>query len=295
MKYEYVTSAQCAEQATLLKEGLHYFGISANPTSDVGRMIAALEWMGSFAAETVQPDTAFKANRKRALRAFPLYEQALRIARTITWARTVPGARDKVLHLRKRLNRLETQDERAQDYLFELEIAERLVAQGHAITVEEPDVVLHVRDSDKLGLACKRPRNVRQLRERVKEAADQVTAQPFPGVVVIGVEPLFHRSGDRQRPTVTYLGDPSMVASAAYDILDAAMMRSRIEIAAAFSQGVAGILFCGIVTGWARRVVGDQDAYHFQWIHRALSHPDALGLADVLEARLFPDSMPSDG
>ena len=289
MKYEYVRSAQCAAQARLLKEGLDYFGIKVNPTSDVGRMIAALEWMGSFPAETAQPDSAFTTDRKRALGAFPLYEQALRIASTLTWARTVPGAREKVLHLKKRLNRLETQDEQAQDYLFELEIAERLVAQGHAITFEEPDVVLHVKDGDKLGLACKRPRNVRQLRERVKEAADQVTAQPFPGVIVIGVEPLFHKSGDRQRPTVVYLGDPPMVARAAYDLLDAAMMRSRKEIAAAFGQGVGGILFCGIVTGWARRVVGDSSAYHFQWIHRALSHPDALGLVEVLEARLFPD------
>lgn len=131
-----MTSAQCATQAALLKEGLGYFGIKVNATSDVGRMIAALEWMGSFPPEAVQPDTAFTADRKRALQAFPLYEQALRIARAVTWARTVPGAREKVLHLKKRVNRLETQDEQAQDYFFELEIAERLVRQGHAITFE---------------------------------------------------------------------------------------------------------------------------------------------------------------
>lgn len=294
MQYERITSAQCAAQATTLKDALDYFGIKVNPTSDVGRMIASLEWMGSFPPETVQPDAAFASNRNRALRAFPLYEQALRVAGAITWARTVPGAREKVLHLKKRLNRLETQDEQAQDYLFELEIAERLVAQGHTVTFEEPDVVLHVKSGDRLGLACKRPRNLRQLRERIKEAADQVKAQPFQGVIVIGVEPLFHKSGDPQRPTVTYLGDPPMVASAAYDLLDAAMLRAHREIATAFAQGVAGMLFCGIVTGWARQIVGPHSAYHYQWIHRAQSHPDALGLAEVLEARLFPDSTSRD-
>ena len=45
-----------------------------------------------------------------------------------------------MLHLKKRLNRLETQDEQAQDYLFELEVAERLVRQGHGISFEEPDM-----------------------------------------------------------------------------------------------------------------------------------------------------------
>lgn len=293
MKYEQVTSDQCATHAALLKDGLAYFGIEANPTSDIGRMIGALQWMGSFPADAAQPDTAFAADQKRALRSFPLYEQAFRIARAVAWARTIPGARAKMPFLKKRINRLETQEERAQDYLFELEIAERLVRQGHAITFEEPDIVLRTEAGEQLGLACKRPRNVRQLRERIAEAADQVTAQSFQGVIVVGVEPLFHKSEDPKRPTVLYLGDPPMVAAAAGDLLDGAIARARPEIIAAFRQGVAGILFCGIVTGWARQVLGDRSAYHFQWIHKALSHPDALGLAEVLERRLFPDTTPA--
>jgi hypothetical protein len=292
MKYEYVRSDECASQAALLREGLAYFGIEVNPTSDVARMIEALEWLGSFPPDAVQPDTAFAADQKRALRAFPLYEQALRIARALAWARTIPGAREKMRFLKKRLNRLETQDERAQDYLFELEIAERLARQGHALTFAEPDIVLETSGGEKLGLACKRPRNVRQMRERLKEASVQITSRSFPGVIVIGVELLFHKSSDRQRPTILYLGDPPMVAMAAYDILEGAVRRARPEITAAFERGVEGILFCGIVTGWARKVVGDRSAYHFQWIHKALSHPGALGLAEVLEAHLFPDSKP---
>ena len=71
-------------------------------------------------------------------------------------------------------------------------------------------------------------------------------------------------------------------------ILDDAIESARLEIIAALAKGAAGILFCGVATGWARGVSRGRDAYHVQWIHRAISHPDAHNLADVLEAKLFP-------
>ena len=189
---------------------------------------------------------------------------------------------------KKRLNRLNTQEEQAQDFLFELEIAARLAGLSLAVTFDEPDIVLHTSEGERLGLACKRPRNAKRHRKRLPEAAVQVTARSYQGVVVIGVEPLFHRSGDQERPTITYLGDGPMVKAEAYRILDEAIYSAAKEIDAALNHGVAGVLFRGVVTGWARRVAEGRDAYHSQWIHRAISHPDALGLADVLESRLFP-------
>ncbi len=144
-----------------------------------------------------------------------LYEQAIRIAQAVALAQGIPGARERVVKLKKRLNRLTTQDEQAQDFLFELEVGARFTRLGLAITFDEPDIVLHSSDGHRLGLACKRPRNVRRLRERLGEAADQITAGIDQGVIVIGVEPLFHRSNDPQRPTVTYLGDPAMVRAEA--------------------------------------------------------------------------------
>lgn len=251
-------------------------------------MIAELEWLGTFPADAPQPDAAWAENPTRAKVAFPLYEQAIRIAQAVALTGGIPGARERVLKLRKRLDRLMSQDEQAQDFLFELEVGARFTRLGLTITFDEPDIVLHSSDGHRLGLACKRPRNVARLRERLGEAAAQITAGADQGVIVIGVEPLFHRSNDPERPTITYLGDLWMVRAEANRILDAAIESASLEIVAALSKGVAGILFCGVVTGWARQVEAGRDAYHYQWIHRAFSHPDALNLADVLEAKLFP-------
>jgi hypothetical protein len=247
-----------------------------------------LEWLGTFPSDAPQPDAAWAANPARARIAFPLYEQAIRVAQAVSLARGIPGARERVVKLKKRLNRLMTQEEQAQDFLFELEIGARLTRLGLTITFDEPDIVLHANDGSRLGLACKRPRNVPRLRQRLTEAAAQITVGTDQGVIVIGVEPLFHRSNDPQRPTITYLGDPSMVKAEANQILDNALESATQEIVSVLANGVAGILFCGVATGWARQVAEGRDAYHYQWIHRAISHPDALDLAAVLEAKLFP-------
>lgn len=289
MKYTQLKASDCAHWAIVLKEGFREFGVTVHPTSDIGLMIAALEWLGAFPLDVPQPDTAWAANPTRTRNAFPLYEQAIRIAEAVSFARGILGARERVDKLRKRLNRLTTQDEQAQDFLFELEIGARFTRLGFTITFDEPDIVLHSSEGHRLGLACKRPRNARRLRERLGEAAIQITAGADQGVIVIGAEPLFHRSNDAQRPTITYLGDPDMVRLEAYRILDDAIESAQVEIVAALDKGVAGILFCGVATGWARGVYEGRDAYHVQWIHRAISHPDALNLADVLEAKLFTD------
>lgn len=48
------------------------------------------------------------------------------------------------------------------------------------------------------------------------------------------------------------------------------------------------------MTGWVKNVQPGRDAYHFQWIHRSLSHPDALGVAGAIERRLFPGATVTD-
>jgi hypothetical protein len=136
-----------------------------------------------------------------------------------------------------------SQDEQAQDFLFELEIGARLTRLGLTISFDEPDIVLFASDGSRLGLACKRPRNVPRLRERLTEAAAQITAGTDHGLIVIGVEPLFHRSNDPERPTITYLGGPSMVRAEANQILDNALESATQEIISALANGVAGILF----------------------------------------------------
>lgn len=237
MDFEQVTAERCASWALLLKHGLAHFGVSVNPTSDVGRMIEALEWLGSFPPDAPQPEAAAAVDRARALRAYPLYEQAIRIAHALTLTRDVPGAEKLAARLRKRVNRLVSQNEQAQDFLFELELGGRFVAQGLTITFEEPDIVLHA-EGHRFGIACKRPRNSDRMRERIREAADQIVSRPEQGVIAVGVEALFHHSGDAKRPTVVYLGDPSMLEAEGNRRLDGAIMTALPAIRTAFDAGV---------------------------------------------------------
>lgn len=289
LEFEQLTSARCAAQAALFRQGLANFSVSVTPTSDVGRMIAALEWMGSFPPDSPQPDTAWAADRERAKRSFPLVEQATRIAQALVTTRDVPGADKLAAKLRKKLDRLISQDEQAQDFLFELELGARCVAHGLSIEFDEPDIVVRLSDGDRFGIACKRPRNVARMRERIREATRQVQSGSQLGIIAIGIEPLFHHSGDIARPTIVYRADSAMARSEANGILDRAVMAAIPDIRSAFDDGVAGILFCGVITGWAKEVQPGRDAYHSQWIHRSISHPNAEGVAAAVEKRLFED------
>jgi hypothetical protein len=169
VKYTQVTASECAEWATVLRDALRACDVTVHPRSDVGQMIAELEWLGTFPPTASQPDAAWAENPARARIAFPLYEQAVRVAQAVALTQGIPGARERVMKLKKRLNRLTTQDEPAQDFLFELEMGARFTRLGLTITFDEPDIVLHSSEGYRLGLACKRPRNVRRLRERLGE------------------------------------------------------------------------------------------------------------------------------
>lgn len=254
-------------------------------------MLAALEWMGSFSPDSPQPDTAWAADGERAKRSFPLYEQAIRITHALTVTRDAKGADKLAAKLRKRVDRLVSQDEQAQDFLFELELGARCVSHGFTISFDEPDILIHTADAPKFGIACKRPRNAARMRERIHDAIHQIISMPSEqaGIIAIGIEPLFHHSGDTTRPTVLYRGDLAMLKHEAHKMLDEAVLGATPEIQSAFDAGVAGFLFCGVITGWAKDVLPGRDAYHFQWIHRSISHADAMGVADLLEQHLFSE------
>lgn len=189
-----VRAEDCAVLASLLSGALARMGVKVNRTSDISRMLSALEWLGSFPPTAPQPDTAYKQDRKRAVEAAVLFEQASRLAAVITLAEGIPGGVQIVRKLKKRIDRMKTQDEPAQDFFFELDIAQRLYKRGFSVAFEEPDIVLGV--EDKVGLACKRPRRFERLRQRIEEGSEQVERSQLPGFVVVGLEALFHKSGD---------------------------------------------------------------------------------------------------
>lgn len=294
-RYVRVTAAECATHARILRDALAEFGVSPNPTSDLGEMLAALEWLGSFPPDAFQPDAAGQADRKRSFKTFVLYEQAKRTAMAVAWAHGIPGSEKIVKRLRKRLNRLETQDAEALDYFFELDVAHRLFKRGVPVSfgdpdLREPDLVLGSAPL-RFGLECKRPRNIPRMRERIGDAADQVTRSGFPGMIVIGLEAILHTSDDPAKPTVTYLvQSPDELPELVDPIIDQAIAEARPDIEAAFRKGVRGILFCGLVTGIAEHI-GDYAGLIFRWFRRPVSNPQSPEDAALLDERIFGRSL----
>ena len=72
MKYTQVRASDCAHWAIVLKDALREFDVIVHPTSDIGQMIAELEWLGTFPPDAPQPDSAWSTNPARARIAFPL-------------------------------------------------------------------------------------------------------------------------------------------------------------------------------------------------------------------------------
>jgi len=62
--------------------------------------------------------------------------------------------------IEKRIDRIDTQDDQAQDHLFELELTGRLAKwPGLEIELAEPDILIrYPADHPPMALACKRPR-----------------------------------------------------------------------------------------------------------------------------------------
>jgi len=285
--YQRVTAAKCAGFAASMRASLEAFGIAPNPLSDIARMIDEMAWLGSFPPDSLQPDVAYAADATRSLKAFTLIEQAQRMSEILTWAQQIPGSRDPVAKLRSRSNRMVDQDAKALDFLFELDIAYRLTIRGSDVAFEEPDLVIRW-NGFKFGLACKRPRNVQQMRKCIRKAAKQIAAQPYPGFIVIGLEAMLHISGDPVKRTVVYhVPTPGDLALMVDPQIDEWVRRGEPEILKSFAEGVWGILFCGLATGVADSISQGFGGPIYEWFRRARSNPEFPDSAELLEQGIF--------
>jgi len=284
-----LTAGECASVASLLERAVSRFGIRVSAGSDLGRMISEVGWLGAFAEDSPQPETGWRIDKDRTARAFLLVEQAGRLARALTYASDCRGIRTKTRVLKDRLNRLVSLREQAQDAILELEIAGRLVIAGLAVEFREPDLVVKVPGTDlEIAIACKRPRGVPRIRERILDAGRQIRNSHLPGIVLIGTEPAFHgrAAGVRHFKSTTL----EALRRDADQTADLILRTSTREIGHVFdSAPVLGVHFCGIVTGWT----SEPSAYSYAWIRRTLPRLDMPGAARLMnqfDEWLFPET-----
>jgi hypothetical protein len=143
-----LTGSMCAQIADRLRAGLKQLGVTVHPDASIGRMIADAEWLGAFRDGDVCASFNNGIDQRRFATAFLRMEQARRIAELLERCQRVENSDAKLKPwIRKRVDRLETQSETSQDYLFELDIAARLAAWPHlSITMSEPDIQIRMGD-----------------------------------------------------------------------------------------------------------------------------------------------------
>jgi hypothetical protein len=86
---------------------------------------------------------------------------------------------------------------KGRDAQFELFVA-AICQNAHMLPVdrEEPDVTCHV-GGMKFGIAAKRVKNIGNLKERVRKAADQIENARFPGIIALDTDVALNRDNER--------------------------------------------------------------------------------------------------
>lgn len=288
MNIRTISAQECRDVAELLERAIARHEIRCPGGSDLDRMVKACRWMGRFPDDAIQPDAAFAADSEQAKDAFPLFEQARRVASAVTWTEEAPGLTDRMRFLRKRFDRLKTQDSKSQDAIFEIEVAGRLARTGLHVEFSEPDIVVSA-GHERLALACKRPRREAAIADVLRGAAQQIEAQSEPGIIVVGIEAIFHR---RDNGVIGFsMASDAEFAEETRVRLDALLVDVAPSMQRAFqTPQVLGVLYCGVVTAWSKQ----PSAYLYRWLRR---HVPNLGaptpaLVGIIEDLMFEVAPP---
>lgn len=271
-----LTAKLCREVAAETRSALASLGVTVK-ASEFDAMLREAEWLGSFAGDPFEPTGACGSDTTRTYRAFLLMDQLTRLAETLHWATGIDKAPGVAKWITGKIDRMVQQDSQAQDYLFELEIAARF-RRWRALTVslDEPDIVLTPsQGGPSISIACKRPRRMESVGQAILKAREQITRRGHQGVIVVGMESIFHSTANAGRPTGFYVArDRQHLQSKGRRLIDAVVEITESDIQKSFSSWtLGGILFCGIITGllvkppsyipcWVGRGIANRNDYH---------------------------------
>jgi hypothetical protein len=264
-----LTAQRCGELAASVRESLAQLDIE--PAGDIATFLREAEWLGSSPIDPFEEGGVAFLDRERGIPAFLMMEQFIRIDEMLKLATGIENAASIARWVRGRFDRIAQQDGQAQDYLFELEIASRAHrSEILKVTLGEPDILLGPPGLDPMmGLACKRPLRLATVGRAILKARDQITRRGLPGIIVIGMEAIFHYS--EERPSVIYRAErlEDLTAEGQQQI-DAAIASAQAEVDRAFqSDKVSGVLFWGGISG----LLAFPQSYSFEWVTRPVPRP----------------------
>lgn len=233
-----LTSAHCRAVAASLRRSLAELDVELPAGSPLAMLLVDVDWMGSFDGPPRDPTTgASSENPQRVAKAFLRFFQMEDVARSLdalgSTARANPDARRA---LRRHHDRITTQTADAQNYLFELEVAGRLVRA--------------------------------RLRQRIAEATRQIERRAIAGYVVVDLQPLLFKNDALDRPTRFYdLGGAAELREELAAEMDGwiAVVTDAVARARA-ADHVKGVVFAA--TGWGIHDDGPEPQYAWAWVTR---------------------------
>ena len=285
----------CNAVASSLRESLDLLNVNKPAlSSDLGRILTNLDWMGSFPSPPLRPGGAAEEDRDRAVKGFLQFEQAKRVALSLKYCRDLPGASDpsrKVTTIRKAFDRLTTHGSATQDILLEFEVAGRLRHRELILEFDEPDLRVKLPVfSGTVGLACKRPRMLSSMPNSIRDAVHQIETAKIPSIIVIGVEAILYSNSPDGTPSNFYIeATPGAVLESIESDFDRILQNSNtlLAVSRALDSNLLGVIFCTIATGFAMRADTKPDlkdaAYVFQLLSRVIPNDSIAGAPEIVE------------
>jgi hypothetical protein len=99
-------------------------------------------------------------------------------------------------------------------------------------------------------------------------------------VIVIGLEPVFHRPGDGSQPFVYSLEGPDEAQGQGDAIADRIANSLLATPSRYVDAKVAGVYLCGVLTYWSRQ----PSMYGYRWVRRSLSNDTIDSAGEVMRS-----------
>jgi hypothetical protein len=197
-----LTAAVCKDATAQVRESLAHFQVPIVAGGNLDQMLRALERVGELLSGPIPATGAITDRQRQEVRYVHQVTRLASMLRGLQLPR-VSGAVAKELQtwLTKSFNSLETLDAEAQDHLFELEVAAALAHQGLCVSLEEPDLVVEgLPLVPKLAVACKRPRRLKKVDDKIREGIGQLRKEGLPGVVAVSFDSVLNADPGSRRP-----------------------------------------------------------------------------------------------
>jgi hypothetical protein len=235
-----LTKQECLNIASEIVAGFKHHNVPIRTNSDIELFIKETRWLADNLDKSRNSLT--KENQRRFINAFLRVEQAKNISNVFRQLHDINIPKHKVKFFNKRLDRINRiGDSHAPDILFELEVAGRLararVFRNVNIQFEEPDIVIEF-PGGRIALSCKRPKSIRRLSERIKEAANQGSKTDLSFLVIIGVREIIIK-----QPFFKFKTQEEFTKHV-NDSLNRLLDMCSNSISYAFEKGAGGVIFC---------------------------------------------------